>query len=306
MAAQPAVPLVDTLAVAHRQSYRLDCWIDCPCIGQCDVHIKIDIGQEVGLADDHEVGRLKHVRIFERLVLALCYRQNDNLCLLAEVEQRGADEITDIFDQHHRATGRSKLLESLRDHVGLKVASRSSVDLNRRCPGGANAIAVIGGGLIALDDEDRNFVLEVLNGPFQQRGLAGTGRADDVQGQDFPPLEPASVAHGELVVLGKQSGLKLHDRRRAPMVMMMLMAIVVVMMRAVTFIVMGVVTAVRMIMPVRMTMIVVVVIVVVMPVLMVVHMPLTMAVGMRMLMIIVMVAWVLAGVTAQRPDQARL
>lgn len=305
MAAQPAVPLVDALTVAHRESYRLDCRIDCPCIGQCDVHIKIDIGQEVGLADDHKAGRLEHIRIFERLVLTLGYRQNDNLCLLAEVKQRGADEITDIFDQHQRAAGRPQLLESLRDHVSLKVASRPSVDLNRRCPGGANAFAVIGGGLIAFDHEDRDFVLEVLNCPFQQRRLAGAGRADDVQCQDFPPLEPASVAHGERVVLGEQAGLQLDDSRPAPMAIM----IVVVMMQAVTLVVMGMIMAARMIMSLRVAMIAIL-IVVMMSVLMVVHMPIAMVVGMRMamimLMIVAMVARVLAGVTAQRPDQARL
>lgn len=306
MVAQPAVPLVDALAVAHRQSYRLDCWIDCTCIGQCDIHIKIDIGQEVGLADDHKVGRLEHVRIFERFVLALGYRQNDNLCLLAEVEQRGADEIPDIFDQHHRAAGRPQLLESLRDHVSLKVASRPSVDLNRRCPGGANAFAVIGGGLIAFDDEDRDFVLEVLNCPFQQRRLAGAGRADDVQCQDFPPLEPASVAHGERVVLGKQAGLQLDDSRPAPMAMLMLMAVmIVVMMQAVTLIVMRMLVAVHMIMSVRVAMIAILIVV-----MMFVHMPIAMVVGMRMAMIMLMivarVVRVLAGVTVQRPDQARL
>lgn len=309
LAAQPTVPLVDALAVAHRQSYRLDCWVDRTCIGQCDIHIKIDIGQQVSLADDHEVGGLEHVRVFKRLVLSLGYRENDDLCMLAEVEQRGAHKIADIFYQHHRAARWPQLLESLRDHVSLKVASGSSVDLNRRCPRGPNPFAVVSGGLIAFDNEDRDFVLEVLNCPFQQRRLAGTRRADDVQCQDFPPLEPASVAHGELVVLGKQVGLKLDDRRPAPIRMMVLMVIMIVimMMLAITLMVMGMVMAVRMIMSVGVAMIVVVVVVMI-SVPMVVRMPLPMAVGMQMamimLMIIVMVFRVLA--ISQRPDKARL
>lgn len=314
MVAQPAVPLVDALAVAHRQSYRLNCRVDCTCIGQCDIHIKIDIGQEVGLADDHEVGGPEHVRIFERLVLPLCYRQNDDLCMLAEVKQRGADEIADIFDQHHRTAGRSQLLESLCHHVGLKVASGSSVDLNRRCSGGANAFAVIGGGLVALDDEDRDFVPEVLNCALQQRRLAGAGRADEVQCQDFPPLEPASVAHGKRVVLGEQARLKLDDRRPAPIRMMVLMVIMIVIMimLAITLMVMGMVMAVRMSMSVRVAMIVIMVMVMVMvgmmSVLMVVRMLLAMAVGMRMAMIMLMIVVIVAMVRAisQGSDLARL
>lgn len=238
--------------------------------------------------------------------------------MLAQIEQRGADEIADIFDEHHRTAGWSQLLESLRDHVSLEVASRSSVDLNRRCPRGANAFAVIGGGLIALDDEDRDFVLEVLNCPFQQRRLAGAGRADDVQCQDFSPLEPASVAHGELVVLGKQAGLKLDNRRSAAMPMMIMMVIMIMIMImnvAVSLLVMGMVVAVRVIIsvpvpvPVPVAMVVVMImIMIMMSVLMVVHMPIAMAMGMQMamimLMIIVMVFRVLA--ISQRPDKARL
>ena len=51
----------------------------------------------------------EHVRVLERLVLALGDRGDHHLGALAEVEQRRADQVADVLDEQHRAGARVEL-----------------------------------------------------------------------------------------------------------------------------------------------------------------------------------------------------
>ena len=60
--------------------------IYCPHIPETAFNIEIDMGQQVRLGDDHDLGGSEHVRVFERLVVALGDREHHDLGALAEIE----------------------------------------------------------------------------------------------------------------------------------------------------------------------------------------------------------------------------
>ena len=154
------------------------------------------------------------MRIFERLVLALGHREHHHLGALAEIEHRRADEIADILDHHHRARGGLQLHQPARHHVGLEMAAGAGVDLHDRRAGGADALPVIGGRLIALEHEERQLGLQIADGALEQRGLAGTRRADEIERQDLAAGEPGAVLRRERIVLGEDARLE-RDQRLA-------------------------------------------------------------------------------------------
>ena len=72
---------------------------------QCAVEllqVEVDVGQQVHLVDHDQVGGGEHVRVLQRLVVALGHRDDDDLACLAEVEQRRADEVADVLDEQQR------------------------------------------------------------------------------------------------------------------------------------------------------------------------------------------------------------
>jgi hypothetical protein len=81
--------------------------------------------------------------------------------------------------------------------------------------GGADALGVVGGLLVAFDDADGQLVLEQFDGLAEQRGLAGTGAGNEVQREDAALVEPLAVGRGIGVVLGQDVLLDLHHARLA-------------------------------------------------------------------------------------------
>jgi hypothetical protein len=70
------------------------------------------------------------------------------------------------------------------DHLGVEVAALAGVDLQRRRAGGADAVGVDAGLLVAFDHRHRQPAGEQLDGAHQQRGLARAGAGDEVQRED--------------------------------------------------------------------------------------------------------------------------
>ena len=102
-------------------------------------------------------------------------------------------------------------LSSALDHVGLEMATGACVHLNGGRAGGADALPVVGRRLIALDDIELKLVLEIADRALEQRRLAGPGRADKIERQNLPALEPGPVLLGHRVVLGQNAGLELDN-----------------------------------------------------------------------------------------------
>ena len=67
---------------------------------------EIKIRQQVDLAEDHNAGGTKNMRIFERFVFTVGDREHHDLGAFAEVEQRRADQIADILDENEAPQSR--------------------------------------------------------------------------------------------------------------------------------------------------------------------------------------------------------
>jgi hypothetical protein len=68
--------------------------------------------------------------------------------------------------------------------------------------------------LIAFEHEQRQLLSEIANRPLQQRRLAGAGRTDEIESQDFPPSEPGPIPRGQGVILGEDTGFEFDDAAR--------------------------------------------------------------------------------------------
>ena len=83
---QPVVPVGQAVAGRRGDLQHLD--IRVHPLGKIDalLDIEVQVRQKVDLVENHQVGLVEHVRVFERLVLALGHREHDDLVGLAEVE----------------------------------------------------------------------------------------------------------------------------------------------------------------------------------------------------------------------------
>ena len=151
---------------------------------------------------------------FSGLSVALGDRDDHHLGALAEVEQRRADQVADVLDEHQRAVRRVELGQRRAHHLGVEVTAGAGVDLDHRAAGAADPLGVERGLLVALDDRDRAPRRQVADGALQQRGLAGAGRAHQVEREDPRSASQARLSRGERVVLGQHVLLE-HDRSRA-------------------------------------------------------------------------------------------
>src|SRR4029079_17143008 len=108
------------------------------------------------------------------------------------------------------------------------MAAGAGVDLHRRSACGANALPVIGGGLIALQNEKRQLRFKIADGAFEQRGLARTRRAHEIERQDLAACEPGAVFCRQRVVLGEDAGLERDQRLAMTVLVVMVMVMVVI------------------------------------------------------------------------------
>jgi hypothetical protein len=64
------------------------------------LNIEIDVGMQVDFVQENYVGTAEHMRVFVRLVVTFSNGRNDDSHRFPEVEERGANEVTDVFDQY--------------------------------------------------------------------------------------------------------------------------------------------------------------------------------------------------------------
>jgi hypothetical protein len=67
-----------------------------------------------------QVGGTEHVRVFEQLVFTLGHGTEDDLALLAEIEQRRAHEIANVLDHQQAVPLRHQTAQSCADHLGVE------------------------------------------------------------------------------------------------------------------------------------------------------------------------------------------
>ena len=110
-----------------------------------------------------------------------------------------------------------ELREGRAHHPGIKVATAPGVDLDRRRSGGAYAVGIQAGLLVAFDHRHRPArcaAFEGLDGGAQQRGLARAGAGDEVVGGNPVRREVPAVVRGIAVVRAQQIRFELDGTRR--------------------------------------------------------------------------------------------
>jgi hypothetical protein len=112
------------------------------------------------------------VGILQWLVVALSDGDDDHLGGLAEVEQRGADQIPDVLDEQQRAGRRIEHPQAPRQHPGIEVAARAGVDLHDPRAGLPDTFGVEQRLLVPLDHRDLTVIAQLADGAHQQAGLA--------------------------------------------------------------------------------------------------------------------------------------
>ena len=196
------------------------------------------MGQKINFVEKHDVGVVKHGRIFERLVLALRYTQNDNLVVFTQIERSRTDQVAHILDQENIQVFQVKILNCMADHMGIQVAAGTGIDLPHRNPGCRNPHRVVVSLLIALDDGKAEFLPQVMQGTLKDGGFAGAGRADQIQHKYPSTKKEVSVFPCQTVVLGQDIGFdgnfpgsfRLAMAVGVAMIMMIVIVVVVVLM----------------------------------------------------------------------------
>ena len=211
----PVKPVGHAGTALGREVDVLDGGVDAARQGDGAVGIEIDVLEQVDLAQDHEVGGGEHVGVFDRLVVAFGDRQNDDLERLAEIEGGRANQIADVLDEHDAAGCHRQVVEGVADHMGIEVAASSGVDLDRRHAGGADALGIVGGFLVALDNTNWNRLAQRPRGRHQERRLARPRARQQIECEQAVVGEPPPVGVGVGVVLRQDTGLDFDQPRLA-------------------------------------------------------------------------------------------
>ena len=145
------------------------------------------------------------------------------LARLAQVEQRRADQVADVLDEHHAdpAAGASAVQRPAH-HVGVEVAAGAGVDLHHAArPSRRIRSASSVGLLVALDDGDRPLVASSRIVRSSSVVLPAPGELIRLRARMCRVREPAAVRGREGVVALQDVALDLdracrHRRPRRP------------------------------------------------------------------------------------------
>jgi hypothetical protein len=170
--------------------------------------VEVDVGQQVGLVQQDQVGLPEHVRVLGRLVRALGDRRDHHPGRLAQVEQGRADQVADVLDDQDRAARRVEHAQPVGHHGRVQMAARPGVDLHHGRAGRLDAAGVQRGFLVALDD--RQPAAKLAGGALEQRGLPRPRGAHQVDGQHTASGQSFPVQRGQPVVLGQHLLLQDH------------------------------------------------------------------------------------------------
>jgi len=126
----------------HARPHSLDITIrSCP--------IEFDRLRQVNFADHGNIGAVKNCRIFERLVLAFRYRDENKPKILAKVVGRRTDQVANIFNKQEIKLVEIPILERVLDHCGFKMTKRARGDLLNRGPGAGQSDGIVLGSEIS-------------------------------------------------------------------------------------------------------------------------------------------------------------
>ena len=144
--------------------------------------------------------------IFEGFVFAFGDGHQDDALVFAEIKERGADEISDIFDKEQGFVLEGELGESCPDHLGFKMAAFACVDLDGGSSCCADRFGIQRSGLIAFDDSAR--CADLAQCTFEQASLPRPGRTHQIQRKHTPPCKKSPISLRDPLVFIKHALLQ--------------------------------------------------------------------------------------------------
>ena len=132
------------------------------------------------------------------------------LCASPRSKPAGQTRLPTFSISSRLSSLRIQVLQGMAEHVRIEMAALAGIDLQRRCAGGADAVGVAVGLLVALDHGDGHLLAQRFDGAHQQAGLAGAGAGDQVEREHAVMGEPAAIVGGMRVVDGEDVLLDAH------------------------------------------------------------------------------------------------
>ena len=156
----PGTHLVDTVAGLGRGLDRANIGIDVAKVGVEQLKIEVEVGEQIDLVDDHDIGGPEHHRVLQRLLLALGHREHHRPGVLADIELGRAHEVADVLDHDEVEIGKGQARQGRANHRGVEMAFAAEavrgVDQRHRCAESCETIGIDRRLDIALDDADPN------------------------------------------------------------------------------------------------------------------------------------------------------
>mgnify|MGYP000982116481 CR=1 FL=1 len=137
----------------------------------CRRYVKIRVGDEVDLVEDGQRRLLKDQGILHRLVVPLRHGKHHRLSVLPQGKFRRADKIAHVLDDEEIQPRSRERRQCLFHHRRVQMTAAAGIDLNHRHAVAGDAVSVLRGEEIPLDDRHLHLVLEGRHGLFQERRL---------------------------------------------------------------------------------------------------------------------------------------
>lgn len=197
---QKLTPFLHALSGAGRGFKDSGPWRDFTEVGQQQVSPEISRRGKVNLADDDDVGRLKHWRIFKGFVFAFRYRQQDHAKCFTEVIRGRAYQVSHVLNDDQIKTLEIQLPQGIRHHFSFQVADRAGGHLDYRCTRLTQPLRIIVRCEVSHDDAALQLCLQSPDGLTQKSRFTGTGGRNYVQREQAAAAEKPPVSFSQPVI----------------------------------------------------------------------------------------------------------
>jgi hypothetical protein len=124
--------------------------------------------------------------------------------VLANIETRGANEVTNVFDEKDIEPLQLDVVQGYMDHVRVEVTGHAGGNLDGGHAVAADALGVVLRLQITLDDSNPHPGRQGLDRCFKQAGLAAARAGHDIHGQYTVLVKVLAIVIGLPVVFVQQ------------------------------------------------------------------------------------------------------
>ena len=148
------MPGLDAGAAAGRNPQHHAAGIDLLDVILDPLHLHRQIGQQIGLGDQHTIGLPEHHRVLEGLVVALGDAEQGHFAVFTHLEFGRTNKVADVFSPEQIEAGGIKALpqqsQAAGHHGGIKVAGAAGGNRHHGHPHRLQTLGVELGGHVTL------------------------------------------------------------------------------------------------------------------------------------------------------------